>query len=104
VHWPPSAWRARRASQPGCDRYVRALDKTAHGLRVPFIDATPVLRALAPAGFLPDTYHLSAEGHAHLAALLTGPLVDACADVPSVVEAALGRPAPTSTIRLDARM
>jgi lysophospholipase L1-like esterase len=86
------------------DRYVRALDKTANGLRVPFIDTTPMLRALAPAGFLPDTYHLSAEGHAHLAALLTGPLVHACADVPSVVEAALGRPATTSVIPVDARM
>jgi GDSL-like lipase/acylhydrolase family protein len=70
------------------DRYLRALDKSATKLRVRFLDATPMLRALAPAGFLPDSYHLAVEGHAHLAALLASPVAEACAASPAIVEAA----------------
>jgi len=53
---------------------VRALDKTAARLHVGLVDATPVLRALGPAGFLPDDYHLAADGHAYLAALMAAPV------------------------------
>jgi len=68
-------------------RYLRAIDKTATKLRVAFVDATPMLRMLAPAGFLSDSYHLAIEGHAHLAALMAGPVAEACAASPSIVEA-----------------
>ena len=69
-------------------RYLHALDKSAAKLRVAFVDATPMLRALAPAGFLSDSYHLAVEGHAHLAALLASPVAEACAASPAIVEAA----------------
>jgi hypothetical protein len=68
-------------------RYLHALDKSATKLRVVFVDATPMLRALAPAGFLNDSYHLAVEGHAHLAALLVSPIAVACAASPAIVEA-----------------
>ena len=69
-------------------RYVHALDKSATKLRVAFVDATPMLRALAPGGFLSDSYHLAVDGHAHLAALLASPVAEACAATPAIVEAA----------------
>lgn len=69
------------------DRYLRALDKTTTHLDVPFIDATPMLRAMAPSGFLVDSYHLAPEGHAHLAALMAAPIAAACAEMPAVVAA-----------------
>jgi hypothetical protein len=68
-------------------RYLHALDKTVTKLRVPLVDATPMLRALAPAGFLTDSYHLGADGHAHLAGLLVAPVAEACAATPAVVQA-----------------
>lgn len=68
------------------DRYVRALDESAERLRVEAIDATPILRAIAPSGFLPDDYHLGADGHAHVAALMSAPIAQACAAVPAIVE------------------
>jgi hypothetical protein len=43
-------------------RYLRAIDKTATKLRIAFVDATPMLRVLAPAGFLNDSYHLAVVG------------------------------------------
>jgi hypothetical protein len=81
-------------------RYLRALDKTATKLHVTFLDATPMLRALAPAGFLTDSYHLAVEGHAHLAALLASPVAEACAASPALVEAA--SPLVTRPLRDDA--
>jgi hypothetical protein len=51
----------------------RGARRTAARLRVGFVDTTPMLRALGPAAFPSDSYHLSAEGHAHLAALMTAP-------------------------------
>ena len=68
------------------DRYVHALDKTAARLRVGFVDSTEILRALAPGGFLPDDYHLAADGHAHVAALMAAPVAQACASAPRVLE------------------
>lgn len=76
-------------------RYVQALTKTARRLRVAFLDTTPTLRAIGPSGFLPDSYHLAADGHAHLAALMTAPMIDACAAAPSMVDAT-GAPSPRS--------
>src|SRR6185369_9878206 len=68
------------------DRYVHALDKTVARLRVSFVDSTEILRALAPGGFLADDYHLAADGHAHVAALMAAPVAQACADAPTVLE------------------
>ena len=70
------------------DRHVHALEKTTARLEVAFVDATPVLRTLGPAAFLADSYHLSVDGHAHLAALMSGPLAEACTEAPSKIEAA----------------
>jgi len=80
------------------DRYVHALDKTTARLRVTFVDSTEILRALAPGGYLPDDYHLAADGHAHVAALMAAPVAQACADAPTVLEVRAppraGHPAP----------
>jgi hypothetical protein len=75
------------------DRYVHALEKTARRLGAPFLDATPVLRQIPSAGYLPDTYHLAPDGHAHLAALMAGPVARACAEHPHLVEASIAPPA-----------
>jgi hypothetical protein len=71
------------------DRYVHALQKTAARLNVTFLDGTAALRQAPSGGFLPDTYHLAPDGHAHLAALVAGPVVRACEEHPHVVEAGL---------------
>jgi hypothetical protein len=73
-------------------RYVHALQKTASRLDVGFLDATPVLREAPSGGYLPDTYHLAPEGHAHLAALMAAPVARACVEHPHLVEAAIAPP------------
>jgi hypothetical protein len=76
------------------DRYVHALEKTAARLHVELLDATPVLRDVASAGFLPDTYHLAPSGHAHLAALMAAPVARACMEHPVTLEARVGAGGP----------
>ena len=77
------------------DRYVRALDKTVERLNVTFVDATPMLRAVASSGFLRDSYHLAPEGHAHLAALMAATIAKACGEA-AVVEAGWNETIPTA--------
>jgi hypothetical protein len=75
------------------DRYVHALAKTAARLDATFLDATPVLREIPSVGYLPDTYHLGPDGHAHVAALIAGPVARACAELPHLLEASVAPPA-----------
>lgn len=75
------------------DRYVHALQKTADRLHATFVDSTPVLRTMPTSGFLPDTYHLGPDGHAHLAALIAGPVARACLEHPHAMEARVMAPA-----------
>src|SRR6185503_3318942 len=77
------------------DRYVRALDKTVERLNVTFVDATPMLRAVASSGFLRDSYHLAPEGHAHLAALMAATIAKACGEA-AMVEAGWNETIPTA--------
>lgn len=74
-------------------RYERGLTKTMRRLRVRHVHAGAMLRHVAAQAFLPDAYHLSPIGHAHVAALVAPWLIAACEERPTQVDASLP-PAP----------
>jgi lysophospholipase L1-like esterase len=60
------------------DARYGALRGVARAIEAPLVDATGVLRAHAADGYLPDDYHLSPAGHAHVARAAAPAVAAAC--------------------------